>query len=40
MVSTKKRHAKKFIKFNFGSLLLMNLFREGAHMGKIRREKR
>ena len=33
----KKRHAKKEIKLKkyFGSLLLLNLFREGAYTGKI-----
>ncbi len=40
MVSTKNAMQKKFkrkkLKKKFWLLLLLNLFREGAHMGKIR----
>ncbi len=38
----KKRHAKKIKKkiVDILLLLLLNLFREGAHMGKIGLEKR
>ncbi len=43
MVSTINTMQKKFQKkqkYFFWPLLLLNLFREGAHMGKIRLEKK